>query len=411
MQLLVLLNKFVKLARSISFKNPIKKWIVIFDNAGSNIIKTMILYDVDYTIFYARGEKYHITLSIMCQMIKNMGLVDWQYLKVNNQSKFRKFLKELYKVYCYSFMAYIKPKIVLTFVDNSYWFQIISRIYNQNAVFYAIQNGCRRKYSVTEWLPKAPDPGSIIFIPNFFCFGNYEKDLYEKYHHNIGCYLPVGSVRGSYYKNTLALKEIEIKYDICLVSEWEDLIMEQGFYPEIKNAILILREYLKKYIEEYHLSFCVATRSNDRTEMNYYRSYFGEKAEIIDFNMEEMSTYHTMDESSVIVTFMSTAAVEAFGWGKKVLFANFSGDDNYDLPQQGIWTINVIDYNVFKLKLNYLIKINEKTYREKTRQCAQYLMNYNPQLPTHILIRNMILKELHGSNSMKLKENESNNMI
>lgn len=396
MQPFVLLKTVAKFTKSLTITNPKKQRIVIFDNAGSDIIKKMVLYEVDCTIYYDRGEKYYLTLSIIYQMIKNIGLVDWKYIKLNNQNKLKKIGKELYKVYCYSFLAYVKPKIVLTFVDNSYWFQIISRLYNRNAVFYAIQNGCRLKYNVTKFLPKAPDPGSKIYLPNFICFGNYEKDLYRKYHHCVARFIPVGSLRGSYYRNTMGLAKKEIKYDICLVSEWEASIMEEGLYPEIKNAILILHEFLKRYIEEHRVSFCVATRSNEQAEMEFYRSYFGEKAIIIENNMEKMSTYLAMDESSVVVTFLSTAAVEAFGWGKKVLFANFAEDDNYDLPQQGIWTINVIDYIVFKNKVNYLRKVNEKKYLNKARHCAQYLMNYNSQLPAHLFIRNMIFKELQA---------------
>ena len=106
------------------------------------------------------------------------------------------------------------------------------------------------------------------------------------------------------------------------------------------------------------------------------------------------TTYAAMDRSSVIVTVNSTAAFEAFGWGKKVLFCNLSGDDFNQAPLPEICTMNVNNYEMFKTKLDYLRQLSENEYRELIQTHARYLMNYDFDNPAHRIIRKMILGHL-----------------
>ena len=47
----------------------------------------------------------------------------------------------------------------------------------------------------------------IISMPNFFCFGNYEVNLYKKHEHDVDNFYPVGSLKASYYKSCLSKKQ------------------------------------------------------------------------------------------------------------------------------------------------------------------------------------------------------------
>ena len=107
-----------------------------------------------------------------------------------------------------------------------------------------------------------------------------------------------------------------------------------------------------------------------------------------------MSTYFTMDRSVVVLSVYSTAVREAFGWGKKVLFCNFTGNEDYSSPRDGLWSLNEPDYEIFKDRLNYIYNMDMEKYIEMTRGYSKYLMNYDFKNPAHQVIRNMILKEL-----------------
>jgi len=375
----------------IRLHNPKKSDIVIFDLAGSDILQRTVLEDLDHTIIHARFERYHITPYILLYMLKNLNKIN--FLRgdgITLKRKVRFLAGQLYKIYLLSCIEHIRPKVVLTFIDNSYWFQAISRIYKK-CEFYAIQNGVRSRYDVTEWLPAPPHPASTISMPNLVCFGTYEIELYKKYNHSISAFHPVGPLVGSYYKSELAKDNAMAEFDICLVSQWHDSIMSDQEYPEIKSGLVILDEYLSKYVNKTKASLCIALRSGDPRELQYFYGIYGDRATIIENDREAMSTYAAMDRGAMIVAFDSTAAREAFGWGKKVLFCNFSGDDNYDSPREGIWFISEKNYEKFREKLDYIRQVDEGQYQAEIKEYQRYLMNYNFELPAHVYIRNLVV--------------------
>jgi surface carbohydrate biosynthesis protein len=236
-------------------------------------------------------------------------------------------------------------------------------------------------------------------MPNFLCFGQNDVDNYIKYGHTIDCFHIVGSLSGGFYK--YGLKRIPEKnlFDICLVSQYRDgifsdqmtFMVDIKFYIKFKNGYMILLEFLRKFIAENNLSFCVATANRSQKEYEFYRKIFGDRAVIIrQHEYDNLSTYEAMDASKVIVELDSTSGVEAFGWGKKVLFCNFTDDDTRNFHFEGICSINNTDYNIFKEKLTGLLTINDEQYQQSTLEQRKYMMNYNPELPAHVYMKNII---------------------
>ena len=80
-------------------------------------------------------------------------------------------LKQLYLI------ALIKeffPKIVISHIPHSIEFSIIAKFLQNEIKFIAIQHGHHDLLSLSRNLKKK------IFIPEFFCFGNYEKIFMKK---------------------------------------------------------------------------------------------------------------------------------------------------------------------------------------------------------------------------------------
>jgi len=391
----------------ISFRNFLKEKVVIFDEVGSRIIKKAVLNDIPCAIIHSRKEIIHITLPLLFLMLKNAIRVLTRPRSVKLTGVARStLLGYIYKIYLLSCIDYIKPKVVLTFIDNSPVYFWISRMYN-NCEFYAIQNGIRTDAKRLHY-EKPNDSGErsvnysagVMSMPHLFCFGKYEIDLYKKHAQNIDKFYPVGSLMGGYYKTCLARNSTKIDFDICLVSDQILSFPEGHILSGFELGVGYLHKLIHKYAAEEHLSCCIAMRASNKhdqeIEKEYFINIFGNRATIIGRNETDMfTTYAAMDRSSVIVALNSTAVFEAFGWGKKALFCNLSGDDFNQLPLPEICTMNVNDYGIFKSKLDYLRRLDENEYRKITQSPARYLMNYDFDNPAHAVIRKMVVEHLN----------------
>lgn len=376
-------NRLKNLLTNIKFHAPKKNDVVIFDASGSDLLVNFVLNGIKYTVLPVRYEEFYVSLKLGLLFLKNFF------------SKFilRRDYRNIPFVYLLSCIEYIQPKVVITFIDNNCVFHAISNVYKK-ADFYTIQNGLRTMYNVNKMLPKPPRFGSVFKIQNFVCFGLHERDLYESNGHSISKLHPVGSLMGSYFKTQLA-KDNEIPiFDLCLVSQWRRLVMVEGCHKDVKDAIDQISDFLLMFIKEKRVSLCVALRSNEREEREYYEKIFGERINFVDFNSEQMSTYSAINKSKVVVTFFSTIGYEALGWGKKVLFCNFSGDKLRDCLVDGFWSINRVDYEEFKNKLEYLFDLDQEEYRNLTSKIVKYAMNYDSTMPVHTYIRNIVLAKL-----------------
>ena len=288
------------------------------------------------------------------------------------------------------------------FLSPFHW---ISRTY-KDCEFYAIQNGFRanakRLYyegkddAVERSVYFSPD---VMSMPHFFCFGEYEADLYKRQKHNIDNFYPVGSLKGGFYKTCVSKNNTEIDFDICLVSQVISF-PEGRMLTRIELGVKQLHELLNRYVREQHLSLCIASRHMEKEsrekEKHYFFSIFADRATIIERTEENMfATYDAMDRSSVIVSLTSTAAFEAFGWGRKTLFCNLLGGDFYRTPLPEICAMDINDYALFKNKLDYLLKLDQTEYESMIGAQAKYLMNYDFKNPAHMVIREKVLKCLN----------------
>ncbi len=382
---------------NIKLKNPEKSQVVIFDHTGSEIIERMVLGGIDHKVLYARYELFYITPHILFLMLMNIRHI--QLIPRKGMSFERNLIKclrnlmgGLYRIYLLSCIQYIGPKVIVTYIDNSYAFQFISRRYKEG-YFLAVQNAVRCAGDVRDWLPPYPEPASVFSMPVLCCFGNYERDLYKKYGHQVDEFYPLGSLKGGYYKSQIAQECQKKEFDLCLISQWHNnRILAQELPPEIGIGLKNLDAYLKRYLKEKKLTFCIALRSSEPEEGEYFISQYGSHAHLVKSDKKNMASYRAVDKSSVAVALDSTLAREAFGWGAKVLFCNLSGDDIYTFPCPGFWSVSELGYELFKNRLDHIISLSEEEYRSQTRESAAYVMNNDPQKPPQDYIRKLILE-------------------
>ena len=384
--------RLTELLKAVSFSSPPRCRVIVFDSTGAELLVRMSLEGFSHWVFPARFERFYFGLPILFRMVVNLFRhVGW--MPPFTPTSLRGFL---FRVYAKSCLEHSCPIVVVTFVENSYTFQWLSRAC-KGVRFIAVQNGMRLVDNVTTSLPLSPDPASVISLPDFLCFGEFERDLYLKYGHKIDRFHPVGSLRGGYYRNVLMSKKVPSPaFDICLVSEWDRSIMTGSYFPEFRKALRFLESFLKRYAQEQKVRVSIAGRHQDDSEAAeeeaYYRALIPE-AEFIRCDRLRMSTYFAMDNSRVVLSVCCTAALEALGWGKKALFCNFTGLKSYDHPLPKGCLLSEPDYGLFKDSLDALIEIPDAEFLSVSSAAAAYRMNYSGA-PAHEYLRRMLEETL-----------------
>lgn len=344
--------------------------IVVFDACGLELLQPLFG-EERYEVIYTRGEKLYITPSLVWSTLINLFRVRHPFV-----------------AYVLTLIQYSRPSIVITYIDNNGYFGKVSQHYASSR-FLAIQNGMR--CLVRDKL----DGSQPICIPEFACFGVYEVDMYTEHNAQVGKFYPIGSLRNSYYKKFYANRMPSIRYDLCLVSEAEESLQE--YYPDIEAAIMKLATYLSTFCHKTGSSICIAARSHPdqdmhsyQYELQWYRKYMGEQVNVIPNLRSEFSTYHLIDSSAVSLSFYSTALVEAFGRGQKTLFCNFSNNEIYDLPVNGIWNLGNCSYAEFEERLISLMEMNGDDFQKQSSHAGSYLMKYEQAKPTDAFLKNLI---------------------
>ena len=377
------IQKIAGILKSFRIQTPQKAPVLIFDHAGSEDLINLVLPGIHYSILHVRNEFFYMSPVILMMMINNFN-----YRALISG---KKVISLIYQSYLYSITEYIQPYIVITYVDNHSSFQWLSRNY-PNAQFFAIQNGMRNRYDLYTSLANPDGTIKKITMPHFVCFGQNDVDNYTRFGHQIDHFYCKGSLRGSYYQYCTPRTPEKKIYEICLVSHYSQDISDGNSFPGLKEASMEFFQLLKKYLEIHHNRTCVALRSSSAEEKKYYSDFFGDLVTIIPRNPNDfLPTYRAMDISEVIISLHSTAPLEAFGWGKKVLFCNFLEDyEIADFYTPGICSIIQRDYDSFEKSLSQLLLMDYDEFNQKTKDAQRYMMAYDPHQPVHEFIRKII---------------------
>jgi surface carbohydrate biosynthesis protein len=354
--------------------NPVKSSVLIYEKTGSEELKKMILKEISTTVY--TPDTIYISKEIFYYFFKNIIFKSWLLLskeKIN-------FIRLIKNIYLFCIINYIKPKVVVTFVDNSYSFSMLSKYYKKSA-FFAIQNGTRTKRRLLN---------NYIHLSNFFCFGEYERYYYKEMNKHVDNFIPIGSLRGSHFIHSIK-KANDIKYDLSMICQMTDANFDN---IEMKNRFIAIDSLLSLYVKENKLKIAILRRSNSITEETYYKQLYGDNAIMITYDNSTMSTYRGMYNSEVIITYFSTCGREAFGWGSKVLFIDFSSTELDNYFGEGIWILRENSYSALKKRLDYVRSMPKDIYWSHVKEYAKYLMQYNLEFPTNNIIRDKILEYL-----------------
>ena len=288
----------------LDFFKPQKKIILIFDHVNSDILKDY-LPKKDTGILFTRKER--INLSVL----------------------FLNFIKGKFTPLEY-FEAYIdavKPKVVITCIDN-------------NPLFYRIKKNKLRKKIVIATTWRTPVHDSSVFQfqststrlvkdPEFNAdhifvlnesIGKFFKEL------NIEIVSVIGSFKSNHYKIDKK-KDIKILY----ISSWNDSSFEKKITSDVNYELYdsFQKKLLKniyEYCKKYNFSITILGKKSGKIAEQEYK-YFENIFKNINWKFiksKDVNSYETVDRSELIITQNSTLGYESLSRGNKTIFFNES---------------------------------------------------------------------------------------
>ncbi|MCH8012542.1 MAG: hypothetical protein IIA61_11435 [Candidatus Marinimicrobia bacterium] len=321
--------------------------------------------------------------------MRSLKNFDWKEFII--KKKLKRLLGILLNHYRLATLEYINPKVVITYIDNSELFHWLSRNCN-GSEFFAIQNGNRTNWEL-ERVSK-----NDYYLKHFFCFGNYDVDRFKAFNLKIDDFYPIGSLKGGIILSEAAKHINNNKYDICFISSGTLETKSKEFNRDYYLSYELLITYLAKFIEEFDLSISVALRFDkkyfpglSKLEKEHFDCKFSKKADLIEMN--RLSTYFNALDSSVLIGSGTSVLAECFGFGKKILYCDFSERKIYN-NHDSMVLFTEPNYDSFKNRLNELINEPYDKYCERTRDYRSYVMNYNMDCLPHVFIRKKIKEYL-----------------
>ena len=349
---LIIKSKFI-------FCDPPTRKNVLFDDEQSNISEKIFV-KKNYFILKCRIEKIneiYISRKIIFYILKNFFKSS---LKVN---------------YISALIFTIKPKNIVTIIDNSIDFFLQARVYqNKKINFIAIQNAHRYDNDA--------EINKLRFLTKYFTFSKFERKIIKNKNirKNI---IPLGSVRSILAKKYLNNKiRSNRMYDICLISEPDFEVGGNDLNTKnIDKKIALVADHCltfsKKFKKKIIFSGKYDIKSNYKLiEKKFYSHNLRNKKFKISFNNKKnFSTYKNIVQSEVIVGCSSSLLRESFAFKKKVLWCNFLKETKF--PFNGPMCLNNSEYASFEKSMIKIINMNYKTYFKKLKNSDNIYYNKN----------------------------------
>ena len=328
-----------------------------------------------------RPDDFFFGAGVMILFSKELLKFNLEKARHNNRGFLYSVIKQVYYRYLKACLESIKPKAVITFIDNSSTFGWLSKNCD-NFPFMAIQNGSRLSY--------AASPNSGYYVPHYFCFGFHEQNIFPKLGYKVNNYYPVGSLHASL--NLLPENKVKQKYDLLVVSSWRGDIGFQQDVQDTMRSMKIMDQLIAKYLNNHDMKAALIYRSMRNSEHwvipelglseeEYYQDIYGDEIEHIETSNALSNVFPLIQQSKMIITCLSTAGIEGYGLEKKLLYCNFTGTDLYHQDiDDSILTTNS-DYSDFSEKLTVLFQQDQEEYIKDHKETMQYYMNFgdNPR--------------------------------
>lgn len=369
--------------------------VILFHPEGEEYLKEMVLDGIDYTVFDPLKDTSYRMSNVVVAIYRSLRIQGWSFFEFfTSKRKLKRLARKIRAQIIINQLERYSPNVIVTFIDNSILFHSVCENY-RGVPFLAIQNGGRYIWCASE---STSDPDLKYHIDEYYCFGTQVQKLFEEYNHDIKKYIACGSLIGGYYFSTkFDHGKQEVKsFDVCLISQWSSHLSNMSAVPQrwskLDGAINILTEYVAKYTLENKIKVCIALRSSNFAERDFYKRHFADNCYFKDCDRINYSSYQAVTESNLIIAINSTLASEVFGVGLKVLFVNPFGEEWLQPTKNvGLWYLPEPNYIAFARRVDALLKMSKDEYISVAGSEMKNTYSFNPDMPAHKVIRERLL--------------------
>jgi len=390
----------------IIFKEPKKYPLVVFDKDSMVDIKNVVK-EFDYFVMENRIhhiENIYISINLLRLFIKN-------------------YKNNVMTAYLVSLLELIKPKVVITFIDNSEKFSDLAKILSNKIKFVAIQNAYRIDIIENDYLKKISkkkaDLNKSFYIPKLLCFGQHNIDLYKKFKLKTKYFVKVGSLRLANALKHIKDNKVKLKkskYDVCVISDTASSFTLKGLLQNLDSTDESSGFHFDKgmaYTVKYAIKFCIkfnkkfifilkrkSNKIKQKRELDFYKKYLSKKefsfliSNTTKNKVGRFNSYIEMFQSKVAVSTISTMLGENLALGRKILACNLTNLELLDFPNGGICSMKHCSYEKFEKRLLYILSISEKKYYSKLRKNKNYIVNFSKKISTIKILQGIIGKLL-----------------
>ena len=301
---------------SFVFSKPKKTPILFYDNTNSHIIKKK-LNRKKYSTLFLRNKK--INLIILLKTILNFDFS--------------------YKKYIYHYINYVRPKLVITFIDNDYNFYTLKKKF-PNIIFIAVQSGYRSFYrDFFLQLKKLKKLGKIdnLRADHIFLYGKAIEPQYAKYINFKASYL------GSYRNNSVTVaKNKEKKKTLLFISQWRNNQWLKDHKFTVENKLLpILQNFCEEKKFELSILGTQLAKKEKREEFLFFSNLLPKKNWNFIERKSLLSNFKIIDKFNLITFVDSTLGYESIARKKKIAVFSCRAVSNLYPPERFSWALNI----------------------------------------------------------------------
>lgn len=344
------------------FSKPKSSEIVLFDREGSEDFFEY-LNNREYQILDVRGES--INMLVLMKSVLKYGM--------NINMKF----------YCLEYIKFVKPKLILTFIDNTVTFYQLKHYYKKGK-FISVQNGYRDNEGFNEF--KKFKNLSADYI---FCFGSAVGERFKE------CIDTQIISLGSLKNNKIKIKEKPINNPkkVLFISQYRkclymDLTERKVPFDVFYSAEKIFLPFLLDYCLKNNLELNICGGPNPEGEKTFFENILGQsKMWFYSSRKNSLDSYQKIDKADFVVAIDSTLGLEALARGANLGYFTFRGsifprkDVNFgyhdNMPSNGPFWTSKNNEKEFKRVMDFITSSNTETIKKTMSNTTQKLITYD----------------------------------
>jgi len=342
---LLILSKWI-------FKFPCKKKFLIYD--GISIENLFFLFKKkEYEIFHTRYEQ--INISVLIYTIFKSGIFK---------------IREKYKI---NYFKFVKPKIILTWIDENPGFFKLKSIY-PHARFISIQRAFKDN-NFYDYIKNYTKKNKNFKFKADYSFVLGENDLLKYSNFVSGKIISLGNIKNNNHP-------IKKNYkgpinEITFISSLPVLRKNLKFQNHRNYKIFL---FLKKYCEDNNIKLRLLSKHGSNFEKLYREIYNGGKWQYLP--RENVSrTYKILNNSKFIIFDNTTLGYEALTknikgvcFPEKFPYKSYSKSYNHS----GFFWSQKLNEKILYKKIDHVINMKNKIWKKKIKDTVGKIIFYNP---------------------------------